>query len=130
MNRNTWKFTYPATDLHMAASKKLDYHESRVKWWTKKQEEVMKTIRKSGIRIDQSIVMELAKTGYNTSNAGRGPSVQIDTKLLADMNECTGKIATHKAHVQQYESWVAVLADADGDYELEHDDWLFFFSEK
>jgi hypothetical protein len=130
MNRNNWKFDYPAADLHMAASKKLDYHESRLKWWTKKQDEVMKAIKKTGLRIDQSIVMELAKTGYSTSNAGRGPSVQIDAKLLADMNECTNKIAEHKSQVKVYGSWVAVLEEATGDYSLEHDDWLFFFSEK
>ncbi len=132
MNRTVWKFGYQADKLLDAAKNKLAWHNGRLEWWAAKQKDVQNKIRAEGLEIDESVAV--ISGGYSTSNIShRGPTVQIRNDLLTDHNECVGKVAEHRAKVRDYDSWVQVLnaeVELRGDkavFELQQDDWLFFF---
>ena len=56
MNRSSWKFTYTADKLLMAAETKINWHEGRLKWWMDQQDEIKEKIKSEGIEIDESRV--------------------------------------------------------------------------
>lgn len=123
MNRQNWKFPYTAEVLCEAARKKVDYHKSRVTWWTDKQAETLAKIKESGIEVDTS----LANLVSNTYS--RGMSVSINDVLQRDMQECVGKIVEHRAKVEDYSAWVEVLeSQGKAHFDLHQEDWLFFFA--
>ena len=130
-NRTAWKFSYNADQLTTAAKTKFDYHSARLVWWQQKQQETIAKIKSEGVKVDESIVEELTKTGYSTSNIGRGPQVQIRNDLLADLNECAHKVEEHRRKIKDYEGWVEILASQGQlTLALDQEDWLFFFSKK
>src|SRR6266478_6038948 len=126
MNRNSWKFTYNADKLLLAAETKINWHEGRLKWWKDKREEIKGTIRSEGIEIDESVAA--AEEGYKFSSAQRGASVSIRNDLVSDLNECVNKVKEHQSKVRDYDAWRQVLASqGQVSLELQQDDWLFFF---
>lgn len=120
-NRVKWEFSYAADKLLEAATAKNKFHTERLDWWGKKKEEVMTTIKAEGLEIDESVAF-----GY--SNSARQTGVSVRNDLLADLNECVGKITEHKALVKDYDAWIQVLASqGQSTFALHQDDWLFFF---
>ena len=123
MNRNSWKFSYQADELLKATTAKFEFHTKRNDWWTSKKAEVLSLIRAEGLEIDESVAL-----GY--SNTGRNTSVMIRDDLLRDLNECVSKITEHKGKVADYHAWIQVLqSQGKASFELNQDDWLFFFSQ-
>jgi hypothetical protein len=127
INRETWKFPYPADELTAAARDKLKYYQSRLDWWTAMRDEKIKEIKADGIVITESLVSE---TKFAMSNTYRPPGVSIDNELVAQVQECNSKIADHRRNVRDYTAWVQVLAAQGGAVQqLDKDDWLFFFGD-
>lgn len=132
MNRTAWKFSYTADKLLEAAKIKREYHESRLKWWLDKQEEIKTKIKEEGIEIDESLAFDHAKDGRlgtasNNFNY-RGPVASIRNDLLTDLNETVNKAAEHRGKLRDYKSWEQVLASqGQAAFDLNQDDWLFFF---
>jgi hypothetical protein len=122
-NRMQWRFPYQAGALVVAATERREHHAGRLKWWEGKNQEVKATIRAEGIDIDESV-------SNMTSNAYRGSTVQIRADLARDLQECGDKVREHRAKVAEYDGWVEVLGSQmqTSIHELDHDDWLFFFS--
>ena len=125
MKRDDWKFSYKADVLLDAATKKLAHHQGRLSWWTHKKEEVVTKVRAEGIEVDES----LADTVSNSYN--RGATVQIRNDLVQDLQECVSKMREHRNKAENYEAWTEVLASqGSASFDLNQDDWLFFFSQK
>lgn len=134
MNRAAWEFNYRGDALLKAALAKKKYHHSRHAWWSNKKEDVLKTIRKSGVEVNESIVDELRKSGYATSNNAintvslGGGQIRIRTDLVAKLQECASKIETHSKLVREYDGWVQAFSSSKKySFYLQVDDWLFFF---
>lgn len=132
--RDEWTFKYTANELSAAAAEKHRYHKSRVVWWTAKKGEVMTAIKETGIEISESIVDELAKSGYSTANNNmnamrNGPQVKVNEDLVRKLMECVSKIAAHEVRVSTYEGWNQALCSAPAPtaFDLNINDWLFFF---
>lgn len=129
--RNEWEFTYKGVALLKAALAKKKYHGERLKWWMKKKEEVLSTIRKSGVEVNESIVDELRKSGYSTSNNVNvaGGTIRIRADLVAKLQECSTKVDAHTGLVRDYDGWTQAFGDSkDDDFDLQIGDWLFFFA--
>lgn len=86
----------------------------------------MAKVRAEGIEIDES----QAQRSSISNTYGRGPSVTIRNDLVKDLQECVEKIREHRHKTDGYNAWVQVLGDAPADatYELNHADWLYFYS--
>ncbi len=126
MKRNEWEFEYNAPTLYDAAHKKVEHHESRQEWWSKKKEATMELIRSEGIEIDDSLAMEYSKLGaYN-----RATTVNVRADLKRDLEECMGKVKEHSDKKQGYAAWMEVLASQGTKVlQLNQDDWLYFFGQ-
>lgn len=127
MNRDDWEFEYTASTLASAAQAQRDHRSERVKVWEKKKAEVMAKIRDSGLTVHEGVAAGMSS--YTTSNAAHGgATVMVDTTLQRDLNECVGKIQTHRAAATEYEGWMQVLdANREARLKLKHSDWMFFF---
>ena len=123
MNRKDWEFEYTAKELADAAALKRDYRQSRVEWWEKQKEEVMKEVKESGLEVSESLA-----NGY-TSNVGRGPQVMVRSDLQTKLMECHERIQKHAGAVREYDGWTQVLEAQlpTNKLKLKHADWLFFF---
>lgn len=122
MNRDSWQFTYRATVLCEAAKTKNAHHAERLQWWENKKTEIVERIKAEGIEIDESLA-NLTSNSYQ-----RGPTVQVRTDLMADLQECVGKTREHRGKAEEYDAWVQVLSAAgESGFALHNDDWLFFF---
>ena len=122
MKRTSWEFPYTADKLLDAAKAKYDHHSVRLKWWEDKKAQVIETVKAEGIEIDESLA-DIISNSYH-----RGPSVQIRTDLVRDVQECVSKIQEHRAKIEDYDAWMQVLSSqGQASFNLNHDDWLFFF---
>ncbi len=131
--RNLWTHTFSSGKVLDAAKAKLTYHTGRRDWWKAKKEETIAKIRSEGINVSESIVEQLGKMGYSTSNNSRGGvSVTIDPELQQDLQETITKISLHEKNMAEYATWIGFLEPMHNDKELSltHDDYLFFFSAK
>lgn len=125
MKRHEWQFHYSAADLKTAAEKKVEFHTQRLAFWEGKQAEVMGKIKESGLVINESVA------AHYSNKSGRTTKVEIDEKLEEDLQECCSKVNEHKNKLKDYEGWVEVMkAQGAESYELNADDWLFFFSDR
>ena len=131
MKRDDWTVMYTGKALYDAAIMKVTYHESRQKWWLNKKIELIDKIRAEGINVTESVVDELGKLGYSTSNAnigGNGPHIQIDAGLAAQVREASQKVHEHVDKITGYRAWVQMLdAHKDMNFALDNDDWIYFF---
>jgi len=129
MKRDDWVVPYTGNALLAAATGKLEFHEGRRKWWGEKKEELIGKIRAEGINVTESVVDELGKLGYHTSNAAiGGPTIQIDAGLAAQVREAAQKVHEHDGKIAQYKAWMQMLeAHQNANFDLDHDDWMFFF---
>lgn len=131
MLRDEWRFTHTAEELLTAATAQRDFRAGRVKVWEDKKQEVITRIRESGINVNDSIAAEMsANPGkYLSTHGRRGPQITIDATMQADLDECFSKIQHHRELLDQYAAWVQVFdsRDATETFELQHDDWMFFF---
>lgn len=129
MKRSKWKFQYKVQDLLEAATKKKDFYQGRLDFWSKAKDETVKKIKDSGIVFDESLANAPDQPYHNS---GRQSSVYIDSTLRDDLSESERKILEHKDNVAIYEAWIEILSSQPPKniYNLNHDDWLFFFSEK
>src|SRR4051812_44928664 len=136
--RSYWTFQYKAQEIGDAAARQRDYRKEREQFWRNKKEEVMATIRKEGVEINESIADQLmgggvaaaaamGKNAYSTQ-ALRGPSVTIREDLVQNLQECVTKIETHRKAAIDYEGWVQFLtapANREKTLELTQQDWLY-----
>ncbi len=131
MKRNSWEFQYKVKDLLEAAKARMAFYESRVAFWESKKTETIEKIKSEGITIDESLAARDGKAAYSNF-AGRGGQVVIRDDLERDLSEAHGRVASHRKNVATYEAWVEILSSQHQDQvrELNHDDWLFFFSKK
>ena len=128
MKRNEWTVPYTGKQLAEAAAAKKAYHEGRHKWWSDKREEVIAKIKSDGMQITDSIVDEMAKSGYaNTSRVG-GPVVEIDAALQAHLAEAHQKVHDHARLVKEYDAWQQMMsAHSTAAFPLMQADWMYFF---
>lgn len=130
MKRDDWEVPYTGEQIAKAASDKKVFHTGRVTWWTQKKNELMDKIRSDGLNITESVVDELAKTGYanTTNNAYGAPTIQIDAGLQMQLREAHQKVGAHKALVGQYDAWIQMLSNHRAViFGLDNDDWMYFF---
>ena len=121
MNRDDWKFAYKASDVCVAATKKLEFHQGRFAWWTDKRKDVIETVKREGLEIDES------QSNFS-SNYNRGDQIVVRNDLSRDLNECGERIRHHRAKIEDYAGWVQVLSSqGDAAVALDHEDWLHFF---
>jgi len=135
MKRNTWKFTYAGKALAVASKLKLNYHQSRLTFWEKRQKEVEEQIQKDGVKIDKSQLLRMANNaaqGFSASNTySRQPTVEINEEMLKDLNECLDKVRSHRQYFDDYSGWLQLFnAQPEAELKLHHDDYLYFFDER
>lgn len=129
--RSKWEFEYTASALAKTASEQFAFRESRVEYWTAKQNEVMARIKASGLEIHEDIGS--ASNSVNTLKYGGpamgfGAQVIIDPTMQTDLNKCHMKIQEHTGLAKQYKAWQQVLeGNPESRVKLDHDDWMFFF---
>lgn len=124
-NRDQWKFPHKASEVRAAAEKKLAHHQSRLGWWEDKKKEVMEKIKAEGLEIDESLANQVS------SSYSRGPTVQVRNDLMNDLTETVQKVKEHRGKAEGYDAWVQVLAaHPAANLDLDHKDWLHFFSER
>jgi hypothetical protein len=126
MNRNEWRFPYPAKTVCSAAREKQKMHAGRVKWWQAQQAKVMKRVRKDGIQVDETIAAEYAKSA---SNMIHGARINVRADLQGKLNECHLKTVQHTYARDEYAGWVDVLSvmPPQMQLELDVDDYKYFF---
>lgn len=125
MIRDEWKFEYTASTLALAAAKKKSIHEGKKAWWEAKKAEVMARVRESGIEVRDSVA-----SSYSNTKGGFGPQIEVDSGMQRDLTECQQKILEHDRLVRDYDGWEKTLAaHPESRLSLDHDDYLFFFSE-
>lgn len=123
--KSEWTFTYKSSAVLLGAASKADYHNSRVKFWTDKKDEVMAKIKSEGLEFDESLV---DMTSNKFSGGYRDTSVSVRDDLLRDLQECGRKLREHRIKLEDYKAWVQVLdSQGDKDLQLDQQDWLFFF---
>jgi hypothetical protein len=123
--RQEWEFEYTASDLAVGARKQLEFRRERVQWWQGKKEQVMATIRESGIEVNESLAV--GSSNY-ASKALHGPQVMVRADLQQDISECHDKIQTHQRAADDYEAWVAMLdANPSQRVKCTQQDWQYFF---
>lgn len=126
--RHEWVYRYPVSELLAASKTKLDHHKSRLAWWQNKKEETFQKVKEGGIEVHESIVAQYAKTGYSNTGS-HSATIMVDQTLQKDLNECAAKIVEHSGKINEYSAFVQVLSNrpADDRYDLELEDWLYFF---
>lgn len=126
MKRDEWTFEYTGKKLAAAAKARLNHHQTRMDYWKGEKEEVMATIRKEGLEIDEKQALQLAHP--KASEWERGAQVMIRVDLQNNLSECLKKLGYHARQVADYQGWVQVLdASPDAALRLDHEDYLFFF---
>lgn len=126
MKRNTWKFEYTGRALAEAAAKQRDHRLERLKVWSERKDEIMKTIREKGLTVDEGNAVAMHANYSNTMVAG--PTVLVDVQLQRNLQEAHGKVSLHENAARDYDGWVQVMsANPDQVVKLNHDDWLYFF---
>ncbi len=122
VGREYWTFDYDVHTVAEGAKIKLLYHTARLKWWEDKKKEIMETIKKEGLEIDESVAK-----GY--SNSARDTQVLIRNDLRRDLTECVDKLNEHKEKMKEYDAWFAVLTaqPSDSVLFLTSKDWHYFF---
>ena len=120
--RQKWTFAYTAAQLEAAALKQRDLRLSRLQWWKDKMQEVMKEVRESGIEINESIAASYS------NKFGNAPQVMVRADLQGRLVECHQRIQLHDRLSHEYEGWAqACRANQATSFNLQIDDWLFFF---
>lgn len=123
MKRQEWVFGYSSEKLLEAAKAKHESHSIKLKWWEEKKAEITQKVSETGIEIQDSVA-----SSYSNTSGNYGPQIRIDSGLQRDLTECQQKIKAHAEMKQHYAGWVSVFESNPGrTYELEHDDFLFFF---
>lgn len=125
MRRDKWTFEYGADELAKAAAAKSQHHGERLTWWNTKREEVMATIRESGIDVNESLAEDYAQF---SNSASFGPRITVDPTLQSKLLECHKKRLEHDDKRRDYDGWRQLLeANPKARLQLTQDDWLFFF---
>lgn len=129
MIREDWKVQKPAKELLDAAVFKTGFHEGRITFWRGKKDELIVKLKSEGINVTESLVEEMGKASYISTRAygHNGPNVQIDQGMLAQINEAQGKVTKHEELLSEYRTWSEMLKDTNKTFELDYDDWKFFF---
>lgn len=126
MKRNEWKMPYAAPALAQAAATKLAYHEERLAWWGQKRIEVMDRIRAEGIEVDERQV--LSHPHPKALDWDRGAKVIVRNDLKDDLEECLSKLRWHTERRREFDGWLQALqANGQLAFELDIEDWLYFF---
>lgn len=126
MLRNDWKFEYKASTLADAARKRLGHHEERLAFWRAKKDEVWATIRREGLEVNERIAM--ADRSPKSFDYERGAKVLVRNDLQADLDEVLAKLKYHTNLHAQFHGWCQALeANPDVVFELDIDDWQFFY---
>jgi len=126
MKREEWTFEYTASKLADAAQAKVDWHRERLAWWKDKKDEVMGTIRKEGLEVDEKI--SLGFSSPKSRDWERGAQVMVRNDLQKDLDECMEKLKAHTLKLNEYSGWQQVLsANPESRQSLDINDWLFFF---
>lgn len=126
MQRNDWKFEYPARVLAKAAAHRLAYHDERLAFWRAKKDEVWATIRREGLEVDERIV--LADRSPKSVDFVRGAKVLVRNDLQADLDEVLNKLKVHTNLRAQFDGWHQALeANPDAVLQLDIEDWQFFY---
>jgi hypothetical protein len=124
--RDEWEFEYTAAKLAIGAKLQRDYRQSRVEVWTAKKDEVMAKVRESGISVTESVADKMAS--YANTSSNYAPTINVDSQLQKQLQECHSKIQTHRTAVVEYDGWVQVLeVNPEARLKLTQADWLYFF---
>lgn len=122
--RKHWKFPVKGDDIYSAAKIKLNFHQTRLKFWEDKQKEIMKTIKDDGLEFDESL-SDLVSNKYKSS------SISIRNDLVTDFQETKEKVHEHRHLISLYDSWVQLLEKhTENMLDLCHSDWIFFYGTK
>ena len=128
MQRKEWKFRYNAKQLVEAARLKLEHHNARLDVWKDKREQLIAEIRESGIEVTEkaALTMRTAKM----RDYEDGGNVMIRNDLSKALSETYEKLAYHTGLRDTYDGWhQSLLANSDNSFDLDIDDWLFFFGQ-
>lgn len=126
MQREKWSFTYSGQTLAEAAKAKIAYHTDRLDWWKVKKNEVTATIRSDGIEIDEKIALDYSNP--KARDWDRGGEILVRNDLRKQLAECFQKLSDHANSIEEYSAWLqALTANPTQSFELDIQDWLFFF---
>lgn len=126
MQREKWAFAYTGQTLAEAAKTKIAYHTERLDWWKTKKDEVTATIRSDGIEVDEKIALDY--TNPKARDWDRGGEILVRNDLRKQLAECFQKLAEHANSIEEYGAWLqALTANPSQSFELDIQDWLFFF---
>lgn len=126
MKRDDWTFRYTAKQLAEAATLKVEYHKARLEFWSNRREQLVNEIRESGIEVNEkaAVTMPHAKV----RDFQQGGNVMIRNDLSKALSETYDKLGYHTGRRDTYDGWQqSLLANPDNGFELDIDDWLFFF---
>ena len=128
MKREAWIFSYQGQALADAAQAKIKHHSERLEWWKQKKNEVTATIRSEGLEVDEKIALQYSNP--KARDWDRGGEVLIRNDLRKQLAECFEKLSYHTETINEYEAWFQTLsAHPEQQFELDINDWLFFFSQ-
>lgn len=124
MQRDKWTFELSSAELAKAAEAKREFHADRLKFWQAAQAKVMADVKEKGLEVSEGI----GQMHSNVTRAYSGAQIVIDPTYQRKLNECFEKIEEHREKVSEYAGWVQVLSANSGrNYQLNADDYLFFF---
>lgn len=125
-NRKDWQSSLARVDVLDAAKKRVAHHTARLSFWKSKKSEVMDTIKREGLTVEESV----AGANYTTSNAvaQRHPQVMVRNDLQKDLDECATRIYHHQNELHDFQVWVDFLsAEGPSMLDLDRDDYKYFF---
>jgi hypothetical protein len=131
MQRDKWEFQYTSKQLLDAAKSKVDFHTARLGVWETRKKQVVEETKEKGLTVEQTEVMGYGDAMSNTRHSGYSPQIMVNAVYQRQLNEAVSKIGEHHQKLSEYESWAEVLSgNKDRTYELNAEDYLFFFGKK
>ena len=126
MQRSNWLFSYEASSLMAASSKKIEHHRKRLEFWEGAKKKVMDEVKESGIEVSESISDQY----INKMSSHNSPQVMVRNDLQVKLTECHEKMRDHIRQMKEYIGWKQVFdANPKAMLQLNADDYLVFYGE-
>jgi hypothetical protein len=108
-NRQEWEFEHSISDILAAATRRTQYHTERLGFWKNSLDAIVQNLPNT-VNVRKLEEFMAASSFSNKVSYGL-PSLQLDPEVQKDFTLAVQKIAEHRNKMEQYGTWVAVLAN-------------------
>lgn len=114
--KSTHKFTFKANEISLAAIKRANYHDERLRFWKEEQQKAIALAKEAGVEIREHEI-----------SGGIDVEVIIDRSISNRLTECSNKIQEHQSLASRLKIEAAAYStQGERPYELDPDDIVYF----